>query len=97
MKNFFKWGAIGIIGLLAVSWSLNSGESESRWITLYVLLGIGAYQGMRMFEDYKRQSLQLLTEIEQRVYKLSQQMNDYSPVWEELLQEARSHASKVPE
>jgi len=97
MKSFFKWGAIGIIGLLAVLWSLNSNESENRWITLYVLLGISAYQGMRIFEDYKRQSLELLTQIEQRVYKLSQQVDDYSPVWEELLQEARSRAPKASE
>ncbi len=94
MKKTFKWIGIGLLALAAFVWLANVGDADGRWITLYIVLGIAGWQATKIFDDYKRQALLMLTQIEQRVYKLSQQADDYSPVLEELLAEARQRSSK---
>lgn len=94
MKRTLKWIGIGLLALFIFVWLLNANDADGRWISLCIILGIAGWQAYAVFEDYKRQTLQILGQIEQRVYKLSKQADDYSPVLEELLMEARKRAPK---
>jgi hypothetical protein len=95
MKTAFKWIGWGLLGLIALAVLSSASEGQNgHWVGLYVVLGVGVWQGLKIFEDYKRQTLQLLTRIEQQTYDLSQLSKAYSPVMEELLADSRKRESR---
>jgi hypothetical protein len=94
MKSFLKWAAIGVGGLVLLSIFFGQDKDSQRWGMLGAGLGWMAYAILSKIEQGQRETMQLLTRIEQQTYELSQQSKAYGPVWEELLEESRKRMSK---
>lgn len=78
------------MALMAFLVLINASDADRRWITLYIVLVYVGWRALKIFEDYKRQTLQLLARIEAQTYDITQQFKAYGPVWEEILDASRN-------